>query len=186
MELRLLINWPWHGKMKLDYPGRPSVIILVFRSRRGRQKRDPERWQHACVRMCSVMSDRHPMDGSPAGSSVHGIIQARILEGAPIFFSRDLPYPRDQTHISWVSCIGKRILYQLNHQWSPTTAKEGLSSSCWLWRRKGPWAKESRWPLEAAEGKVIDASKSTERRQPYRHLDFSPLRPMKDFSSLQQ
>ena len=57
MELRLLINWPWHGKMKLDYPARPSVIILVFRSRRGRQKRDPERWQHACMRMCSVMSD---------------------------------------------------------------------------------------------------------------------------------
>ena len=34
-----------------------------------------------------------PMDGSPPGSSVHGIFQARILEWVSISFSRDLPYP---------------------------------------------------------------------------------------------
>ena len=33
---------------------------------------------------CSVMSDScNPMDGSPLGSSVHGILQARILERVP-------------------------------------------------------------------------------------------------------
>ena len=39
-----------------------------------------------CVCYCSVMSD--PMDCSPPGSSVHGILQARILEWVAIPFSR--------------------------------------------------------------------------------------------------
>jgi len=33
------------------------------------------------------------MDYSSPGSSVHGILQARILEWVAIPFSRDLPYP---------------------------------------------------------------------------------------------
>ena len=33
------------------------------------------------------------MDCSPPRSSVHGILQARILEWVAIFFSRDLPNP---------------------------------------------------------------------------------------------
>ena len=35
----------------------------------------------------------NPMDCSPLGSSVHGILQARILEKVSIPFSRDLPHP---------------------------------------------------------------------------------------------
>ena len=38
------------------------------------------------VCVCSVMSN--PMDCSPPGSSVHGILQARILEWVVISFSR--------------------------------------------------------------------------------------------------
>ena len=34
-----------------------------------------------------------PLDCSPPGSSVHGILQARILEWAAIPFSEDLPNP---------------------------------------------------------------------------------------------
>ena len=33
------------------------------------------------------------MDCSPPGSSIHGILQARILEWVAIAFSRDLPNP---------------------------------------------------------------------------------------------
>ena len=33
------------------------------------------------------------MDCSPAGSSVHGILQARTLEWVAISFSRELPAP---------------------------------------------------------------------------------------------
>ena len=40
------------------------------------------------------------MDYSPAGSSVHGILQARILEWVAIPFSRQLSQPRDRTLVS--------------------------------------------------------------------------------------
>ena len=37
---------------------------------------------------------------SPPGSSVHGILQARILEWVAIPFSRGSSPPRDQTQVS--------------------------------------------------------------------------------------
>ena len=40
---------------------------------------------------CLILCD--PMDCSLQGSSVHGIFQARVLEGVAISFSRDLPDP---------------------------------------------------------------------------------------------
>ena len=46
------------------------------------------------------------MDCSLPGSSVHGILQARILEQVAIPFSRGSSQPRDWT---WVSCIAGRL-----------------------------------------------------------------------------
>ena len=46
----------------------------------------------------------NPMDCSLAGS-VHGILQARILEWVFISFSRESSWLRDQTLVSCVSCI---------------------------------------------------------------------------------
>ena len=43
----------------------------------------------SCPTLCS------PMDGSPPGSSVHGIFQARVLEWVAIAFSRGSSQPRD-------------------------------------------------------------------------------------------
>ena len=40
---------------------------------------------------CPTLCD--PIDCSPLGSSVHGILQARILEWVVISFSRGLPNP---------------------------------------------------------------------------------------------
>ena len=40
------------------------------------------------------------MDCSPPGSSVHGILQARILEWVTISLSRESSRPRDRTQIS--------------------------------------------------------------------------------------
>ena len=49
----------------------------------------------AYITMCLVAQSFQtlcdPMDSSPAGSSVHGILQARILEWVVIPSSRDLP-----------------------------------------------------------------------------------------------
>ena len=47
-----------------------------------------------------------PTDCSPAGTSVHGLSQARIPEWVAISFSRESSWPRDQTHIS---CIASRF-----------------------------------------------------------------------------
>ena len=44
-------------------------------------------------------------------NSVHGIFQARILEKIAISSSKVSSWPRDWTHISWISCIGRQILY---------------------------------------------------------------------------
>ena len=50
----------------------------------------------------SVQCLWHPMDCNPPGSSVHGLLQARILEWAVIPFSRGSSRSSVQT---WVSCI---------------------------------------------------------------------------------
>ena len=46
-------------------------------------------------------------------SSVHGIFQARLLEQVVISHSRGSSQPRDQAHVSCISCIGRWILYHL-------------------------------------------------------------------------
>ena len=67
------------------------------------------------------------MDCSPPGSSVHGILQERILELVAMHFSRGSSQPRDKTHVYGVSCTG-RILYHLSHQGSPTDKKQYIKS----------------------------------------------------------
>ena len=50
----------------------------------------------SCLTLCD------PMHYSPPGSSVHGILQARILEWIAMPFSKKSSQPRDWT---WVSCV---------------------------------------------------------------------------------
>ena len=45
----------------------------------------------------------NPVDYSLSGSSVHGILQARILEWVAIAFSRESCRPRDQTQVSCIA-----------------------------------------------------------------------------------
>ena len=59
-----------------------------------------------CAQLCSTLCD--PMDCNPPGSSVHGILQARILGWVAMPFSRGSFQLRDQIQVSW---IGKQILY---------------------------------------------------------------------------
>ena len=47
---------------------------------------------------------------------VHGIFHARILEWVAIFSSRGSYQPKDGTHVSYFSCIGRQILYPLSHR----------------------------------------------------------------------
>ena len=59
------------------------------------------------LQLCLTLCD--PMSGSPPGSSVHGILQARMLEWVAIFCPRGSSQPRDLTCVSYVSCTGRRI-----------------------------------------------------------------------------
>ena len=67
---------------------------------------------HPCMlakllQLCPTLWD--PMDNSPPGSSVHGILQARTLEWVATSSSRGSSWPRDWTFL--ISCIGRRVLY---------------------------------------------------------------------------
>ena len=59
----------------------------------------------SCLTLCN------PMDCSLPGPSVHGILQARILEWVSMPFSGDLPNPGNEPMSFFISCIGRRILY---------------------------------------------------------------------------
>ena len=59
------------------------------------------------IKLCPTLF-YNPMDCGLPGSSVHGILQARILEWAAISFCRASSQPRDWTH---VSIIGRWVLY---------------------------------------------------------------------------
>ena len=55
------------------------------------------------AQLCPTFCD--PMDCSPLGSSVHGILQAKVLEWAAMPSSKGSSQPRDRT---WVSAIEPR------------------------------------------------------------------------------
>ena len=59
----------------------------------------------SCPTLCDTMKYSLP------GSSVHGILQATILEWVAIPFFRGSFQPRDQT---WVSHIAGRVFYHLS------------------------------------------------------------------------
>ena len=91
-------------------------------------------------RLCPTLWD--PMNCSQPGSSVQGMFQTRILEWVAIYYSRGSSWPRDQTHISWVSCIRRRILYQLHHLGSPLCA-----NACILSHFGGVWLFVTLWTV---------------------------------------
>ena len=81
---------------------------------------------HSCPALCN------PMDCSPPGSSVHGMLQARILEWVAISYSRGSYQPRDW---AWFSCMQADSLpseppqkQSLKHKRSTTTHLKPLST----------------------------------------------------------
>ena len=70
-------------------------------------------FHRVCVRArvhaqpCATLGD--PVDCSPPSSSVHGSLQAKMLGWIAISFSRGSSWPKDQSHISYISCIAGRF-----------------------------------------------------------------------------
>ena len=56
-------------------------------------------------------------DCSPPGSSVQGVLQARILEWVAIPSSKGSSQPRDQIHVSCGSCIGRSGFFTTKATW---------------------------------------------------------------------
>ena len=56
---------------------------------------------------------------SPPGSSVHGVLQARMLEWVAMPSSRGSSKPVGQTQVSHVPCIGRQVLHHYCHPGSP-------------------------------------------------------------------
>ena len=74
---------------------------------------------------CPTLCD--PMDCSPPGSSLHGILQARTLEWVAIPFSRESSWTRDPTQ---VSCIAGRFFTIWVTRKPNKSRKEGGLDQC--------------------------------------------------------
>ena len=61
------------------------------------------RTQAWLLQSCQTLGD--PTDCSLPGSSVHGILQARMLEWGAVPSSRGPARPRDRTQVSYISCM---------------------------------------------------------------------------------
>ena len=90
--------------------GLATAISWAFYSRVGETQWNwpfQYRGSSPCLRaIASVVSDcLRPMDCSPPGSSVRGILQARTLQWVAVPSSRGSSWPRDPTCISEVSYI---------------------------------------------------------------------------------
>ena len=94
---------------------------------------DPFSIKHVKVsKLCPTLCD--PMDCSPPGSSVHGILRVRIPEWVAISYSRGSSRPRDWT---WISCIAGRFFTVLAHNFAGQRAILCSGShlgklGCWL------------------------------------------------------
>ena len=93
---------------------------------------------------------------SPPDSSVHGILQAGILEWVAMLSSRASSQLRDRTHVSCVSCISRWILYH---------CASNKESACQC-RRRGfnPWIKKIPWRKKWQPIPVFLPGKSHEQR----------------------
>ena len=82
-------------------------------------------WDCCCyvvTKSCPVLYD--PMDCSPPGSSVHGILQARVLEWAAISFSR--VFQTQELNPGIVSFIGRQNLYHEATREAPPRGIKGF------------------------------------------------------------
>ena len=99
------------------------------------------RQEGCCVRRakplksCPTLCD--PLDCSPPGPSVRGILQARILEWLALPASRGSSRPRARTLVSSRLPHCRRVLYLWCHQGGPRESPRAAYSTLGAW---GLWA----------------------------------------------
>ena len=128
--------WPRPHDMAKETPDQPRVSVFTFSSAcaiHGAAESQTRLsnwtdWLTDClwlvrvlaVQSCLTLFD--PMDCSPPGSSVHAILQAKILEWVVISFSRASSWPRDLT---WVFHIAGRFFTIWATRWVRQTSQLG-------------------------------------------------------------
>ena len=113
----LLLQLKSKGSLEADSPA-PRGTLDFFLWRPSVYRMRPTHimeWTLLCMYACFVAQSCptlcDPMNCGPPGSSAHGILQARVLEWVAMPSSRGSSWPRDQTLISYVSCIVRWVLY---------------------------------------------------------------------------
>ena len=96
-EMRTL---PFHGLIAyiLDHKTNVETVSTVLAIAK-----------YMCAGSCLTLCD--PLEGSQPGSSVCGILPARILEWVEISSSRWFSWPRDWTRVPGISCIVRKKYY---------------------------------------------------------------------------
>ena len=103
-------NNKWDHGVNREYMG----VCIQLRGTLNIRGRGVDLILHAkSLQSCQTLCD--PMDFNPPVSSVHGILQARILEWVAIPFSRRSSQLRDRTCISYVSGIGRQVHFHWCH-----------------------------------------------------------------------
>ena len=97
------------------------------------------------------------MDCSRLGSSVHGILQARIQEWVAMPFSRGSSHPIDWTHNSYISCTSRWVLCHEHRVESSSVGNEPACSAGDIGNRYSipgsghrkqvfnPWVRRRKW-----------------------------------------
>ena len=70
----------------------------------------------------------NPMDRGAWVATVHGVLQARVLEWVAVPTSRESSPSTDQTHVSSISCTGRQVLYHYCHLGSHSWVCMGTQS----------------------------------------------------------
>ena len=109
-----------------------------------RNAKCPKEVRVMCALSCLTLCN--PVDCSPPGSSVHGIVQTRLWKWIAISLSRRSSWPRNRTHVSWTSYIGMQILYHcttweakinipsyLSYKWRKWGLNRIITFAIWSW-----------------------------------------------------
>ena len=90
-------------------------------------------WSVKIAQLCLTLCD--PVNCSPPGSSVHGILQARIMEWVAVPFSRGSPQPKDGPQVSRIA--GGFLTIWATWEIKKTTKKEQFLCWCFCFPQGG-------------------------------------------------
>ena len=115
------------SQLSISFQGRlPLGIVSASLAISPVQSRRETVWPKVCAQSLSCLTLCDPMDCSLPGSSVHGTLQARILEWVAISSSKGSSWPKDWTHIS---CIGRQVLLPPNYSGSFSQRAPSITGS---------------------------------------------------------